>query len=299
MSVAAGDWAAALARLEQAAGIVSNVSGESSELAAIWADMGSVAEQRGEWAEAERRYGQVLSLRERLSADDERPVTLLDRDAEKGEALAKELGANPQFVEVDVCDEASIANAIGAAQKKWGKLNGLVNCAGVGSATSTIDKKGRPHDMEMYKFVINLNLVGTFSVCAKVAAVMAKQESSEDGERGILINVASVAAFDGQNGQAAYSASKSGVCGMALPMARDLGRWGIRVNVIAPGIMRTPMTYVMPEKLKTALANSQVFPNTRLGTPEDFGSLACHIIENRFINAECIRCDAGVRMPKL
>jgi len=226
-------------------------------------------------------------------------VTIFDRDMEKGEALVKELGDKVHLVEVDICDETSITNAIAATVTKWGKINGVVNCAGVGSAFATVNKKGQPHNMESFKFVVQLNLTGTFSVCCKAAAQMAKQEPGEDGERGILINVASVAAFDGQNGQASYAASKGGVVAMTLPMARDLARIGVRVNVIAPGIMRTPMTDIMPAKLKDSLAASQAFPNKRLGTPDDFAFLATHIIQNRFINAETIRCDAGVRMGKL
>jgi len=226
-------------------------------------------------------------------------VAMLDRDDEKGEALQKELGDAVKFIKVDVCEEDSIAQAIHAVVEHFGRIDGCVNCAGVGSARSTVDKKGKVHDVGTFEFVVKLNLIGTFSVASKCAGIMAKQEPGEDGERGVIINVASVAAIDGQNGQAAYSASKAGVVGMSLPMARDLGHYGIRVNVIAPGIMRTPMTDMMPDKLRNSLAASQVFPNKRLGSPDDFASLAQHIIENRFINGECIRLDAGVRMAKL
>jgi NAD(P)-dependent dehydrogenase (short-subunit alcohol dehydrogenase family) len=226
-------------------------------------------------------------------------VSILDRDPEKAAALIKELGPNVHFAEMDCTEEESIKKAVAAVIEHWGRIDGCINCAGVASATSTIDRKGEAHDMETFAFVVKLNLLGTFSVSAKCAAQMAKQEAGEDGEKGCIINVASVAAFDGQNGQASYAASKAGVVGMSLPMARDLGRHGIRVNVIAPGIMSTPMTDVMPEKLLTSLAKSQVFPNTRLGTSKDFAQLAVFILQNRFLNAECIRLDAGVRMQKL
>merc|ERR1719230_590720 len=226
-------------------------------------------------------------------------VSILDRDVEKGEAIQKELGAKCQFVEVDICEEDSIRAAVEKVHGKWGRIDGCINCAGVGSALPTVNKKGAVHDMDTFNFVVKLNLIGTFSVASKCAGIMAKQPEMDDGERGVIINVASVAAFDGQNGQAAYSASKGGVVGMALPMARDLGKFGIRVCTIAPGIMRTPMTDVMPDKLKQSLAASQVFPNKRLGLPDDFAALAVHMIENSFLNAETVRLDAGVRMAKL
>merc|ERR1719230_2208706 len=236
-------------------------------------------------------------------------VSILDRDVEKGEAIQKELGAKCQFVEVDICEEDSIRAAVEKVHGKWGRIDGCINCAGVGSALPTVNKKGAVHDMDTFNFVVKLNLIGTFSVASKCAGIMAKQPEMDDGERGVIINVASVAAFDGQNGQAAYSASKGGVVGMTLPMARDLGRFGIRVNTIAPGLVDTPLNRVETpidernvdemDRVGKSLITAQSFPTKRFGRPSELAHLVKFMFESPFCNGETVRLDGGIRMPKL
>jgi NAD(P)-dependent dehydrogenase (short-subunit alcohol dehydrogenase family) len=222
-------------------------------------------------------------------------VVLADVQVEAGEKLAAELGA-AKFVKCDVTSEAD-GLAVVAAAGAMGTLRGLVNCAGVAPAIKTVGKDG-PHPLESFARTVSINLVGTFNMCRLAADAMGKTEAAEWGERGVIINTASVAAFDGQIGQAAYGASKAGVAGMTLPMARDLSRSGIRVMTIAPGIFETPMLLGMPQEVQDALGKMVPFP-PRLGKPFEYASLAKSIIENTMLNGETIRLDGAIRMqPK-
>jgi NAD(P)-dependent dehydrogenase (short-subunit alcohol dehydrogenase family) len=220
-------------------------------------------------------------------------------DVQKGpsEALAAELGPKVRFVETDVTNRASAERAVETALKELGGLHGLVNCAGIALAERTVGKEG-PHRLESFSRVINVNLIGTFNMIAVAATAMSKGEPNASGERGVIINTASVAAFDGQVGQAAYSASKGGVVGMTLPIARDLSRSGIRVMTIAPGIFETPMLGQLSEEVRKSLAQQIPFPS-RLGRADEFAALAAHIVENEMLNGETIRLDGAIRMaPK-
>ncbi|HVZ44439.1 MAG TPA: 3-hydroxyacyl-CoA dehydrogenase [Ramlibacter sp.] len=221
-------------------------------------------------------------------------VVVADMQADKGEAVAREIGG--AFVRCDVSQEADGQAAVAKAVS-MGKLMGLVNCAGIAPAERTIGKAGA-HNLATYTKTIMVNLVGTFNMIRLAAEAMAKNEPESTGERGCCISTASVAAYDGQIGQAAYSASKGGVVGMTLPIARDLARNGIRNMTIAPGIFGTPMLFSMPKDVRDALAASVPFPS-RLGTPEDYAKLAMHIFENDMLNGEVIRLDGAIRMaPK-
>ncbi len=221
-------------------------------------------------------------------------VVLADVSAEAGEALAAELGG--KFVKCDVTSEAD-GKAVVAAAESLGKLVGLVNCAGVAPAVKTVGKDG-PHPLEVFQRVININLVGTFNMSRLAAEAMSRQEPNANGERGVIINTASVAAYDGQIGQAAYGSSKAGVVGLTLPMARDLSRNGVRVMTIAPGIFETPMLLGMPQEVQDALGKMVPFP-PRLGKPAEYAHLAKTIIENCMLNGETIRLDGAIRMqPK-
>ncbi len=222
-------------------------------------------------------------------------VALFDMNAEKGEALATKLGG--VFCAVNVADEASVAAGLDKAVAAVGVPRILVNCAGVATGEKTVGKNG-PHRLDSYKRVIEINLIGTFNVIRLVAAKMEGLDPLDDGERGVIINTASVAAYDGQIGQAAYAASKAGVVGMTLPIARDLMNIGIRCNTIAPGIFWTPMMAGMDPKVQDALAAMVPFPK-RLGKPEEYASLAMEIIRNVMMNGETIRLDGAIRMqPK-
>jgi len=222
-------------------------------------------------------------------------VVIADVQADKGEALAKELG-NATFVKCDVTSEADGKAAVAAALA-LGPLRGLVNCAGIAIGEKTVGKDG-PHRLDTFMRVINVNLIGTFNMIRLAADAMAKQDAVADGERGVLINTASVAAFDGQIGQAAYSASKGGIVGMTLPIARDLSRAGIRCMTIAPGIFETPMLLGMPPEVQESLGKMVPFPQ-RLGKPAEYAALVRHIIENVMLNGEVIRLDGAIRMqPK-
>jgi len=222
-------------------------------------------------------------------------VVIADINKDKGEALAAELGANTRFVECNVTDEDSVKAAVAAAISNFGKLNGAINCAGIGTAERTVGKDG-PHALASFKRVIEVNLIGTFNVIRLSAAQMAGQEPQASGERGVIINTASIAAFDGQIGQAAYSASKGGIVGMTLPIARDLMKLGIRVVTIAPGLFDTPLLAGLPEDVKKVLGAQVPFPS-RLGNPAEFAALARHIFENEMLNGEVIRLDGALRMP--
>lgn len=222
-------------------------------------------------------------------------VVLADVQVEAGEKLAAELGA-AKFVKCDVTSEAD-GLAVVAAATAMGTLRGLVNCAGVAPAIKTVGKDG-PHPLDSFARTISINLIGTFNMCRLAADAMGKTEAAEWGERGVIINTASVAAFDGQIGQAAYGASKAGVAGLTLPMARDLSRSGIRVMTIAPGIFETPMLLGMPQEVQDALGKMVPFP-PRLGKPFEYAALAKSIIENTMLNGETIRLDGAIRMqPK-
>ena len=218
-------------------------------------------------------------------------VVIADMQADKGEAVAREIGG--AFVKCDVSQEAD-GQAVVAKATSLGKLVGLVNCAGIAPAEKTVGKNG-PHALAVYSKTIMVNLVGTFNMIRLAADAMCKNDPEVTGERGVLISTASVAAYDGQIGQAAYSASKGGVVGMTLPIARDLARNGIRNMTIAPGIFGTPMLFGMPQEVQDALAASVPFPS-RLGTPNDYARLAQHIIENDMLNGEVIRLDGAIRL---
>ena len=222
-------------------------------------------------------------------------VALLDRNAELAERTADELGADAAAYAADVADADSVAAAIDAVVERFGAIHIDVNCAGIGAAGRTVGRDG-PLDLAAFNFVIQVNLVGTFNSLRLCAAQMARNEPyGDDGERGVIINTASVAAFDGQIGQAAYSASKGGVVGMTLPIARDLSRNGIRVCTIAPGIFETPMMTGAPDRVRLPLIEMVQFPN-RLGDAPEFALLARQIIENPYLNGETIRLDGGIRM---
>ena len=232
----------------------------------------------------------------RLLAASGAKVVIADVQADKGEALGRDLGPNTRFVKCDVTSEADAQAVINAAQQ-LGTLRGLVNCAGIAIGEKTVGKEG-PHALASFTRVITVNLIGSFNMIRVAAMAMSKLEPTADGERGVVINTASVAAFDGQIGQAAYSASKGGVVGMTLPIARDLSRSGIRVCTIAPGIFATPMLLGMPQEVQDSLGKQVPFPS-RLGKPEEYAALARHIIENVMLNGETIRLDGAIRLqPK-
>jgi NAD(P)-dependent dehydrogenase (short-subunit alcohol dehydrogenase family) len=221
-------------------------------------------------------------------------VVIADRDEKKGPALAAELGASCRFARTDVSSaddvQATIAAAVALAP-----LRAVVCCAGVGWAQRTLNKEGVAHDLDLFRKVLEINLVGSFNVMRLAAAAMAKNEPQR-GERGVVINTASIAAFDGQIGQIAYAASKAGVVGMTLPAARDLSKVGIRVLTIAPGTFDTPMLALLPEEQRQALGAGIPFP-ARLGNPDEYGALALHMIENAYLNGETVRLDGALRMP--
>jgi NAD(P)-dependent dehydrogenase (short-subunit alcohol dehydrogenase family) len=222
-------------------------------------------------------------------------VVIADLQAEAGEKLAKEIGG--KYCKCDVTSEADGKAAVEAAVKGFGGLQVLVNCAGIGVAERTIGKEA-PHDLARFTKVIGINLIGTFNMIRLAADAMAKAGPNAAGERGVIINTASVAAFDGQIGQAAYSASKGGVVGMTLPIARDLSRNGIRVVTIAPGLFLTPMLLGLPKEAQDSLGKQVPFPS-RLGKPEEYAHLAKAIVENEMLNGETIRLDGAIRMaPK-
>ncbi len=221
-------------------------------------------------------------------------VVIADLQVDKGQALAAELGGS--FVRCDVSQEADGRAAVAAALA-LGKLMGLVNCAGIAPAVKTVGKDG-PHPLDVYTRVITINLIGTFNMIRLAADAMCANEPESTGERGVIVNTASVAAYDGQIGQAAYAASKGGVVGMTLPIARDLSRIGIRVMTIAPGIFGTPMLFGLPQPVQDSLAASVPFPS-RLGRPEDYAKLVHQIVTNDMLNGEVIRLDGAIRMaPK-
>jgi len=220
-------------------------------------------------------------------------VVIADINKDAGEALAAETGG--RFIQTNVTDETAVQAAVDLAVAEFGALNGAINCAGIGVAEKTVGKDG-PHSLASFRKVIEVNLIGTFNVIRLAATRMSGQEPNDGGERGVIINTASIAAFDGQIGQAAYSASKGGIVGMTLPIARDLARSGIRVVTIAPGLFDTPLLAGLPEDVKKVLGAQVPFPS-RLGDPAEYAALACHIIENAMLNGEVIRLDGALRMP--
>jgi NAD(P)-dependent dehydrogenase (short-subunit alcohol dehydrogenase family) len=222
-------------------------------------------------------------------------IVLADVNAETGEALAAELGEQVVFARTDVTDEESVKAALRLAEQRFGGLHVAINCAGIGTAERVLGKAG-PHSLASFSKVISINLIGTFNVARLAAELIAASQPSESGERGVIINTASIAAFDGQIGQAAYSASKGGVVGMTLPLARELARHGIRVVTIAPGIFDTPMLAGLPEPARVSLGQQVPFP-PRLGRPSEYADLAHHIVVNEMLNGEVIRLDGGLRMP--
>ena len=223
-------------------------------------------------------------------------VAILDLGRSKGADVAASLGGGAFFAEADVADEAAVGAALERAVERFGGVHVCVNCAGIGSAMRTVDKDGKPFDLRVFRKTIEVNLIGTFNVLRLAASHMVKNAPNADGERGVVVNTASAAAFDGQIGQAAYSASKAGVVGMTLPIARDLAKLGIRVVTIAPGLFETPLLMTMPEPARQALAATIPFPS-RLGRPPEFASLALEIVGNAMLNGETIRLDGAVRMP--
>jgi 3-hydroxyacyl-CoA dehydrogenase/3-hydroxy-2-methylbutyryl-CoA dehydrogenase len=224
-------------------------------------------------------------------------AVVVDRPNSKGDAVAQELGERAIFAPADVTSEAEVQAAIATAVARFGTVNVVVNCAGIGTANRTVTKAG-PFPLALFELTIRVNLIGTFNVIRLAAQQMSANERNEEGERGVIVNTASVAAFDGQIGQAAYSASKGGVVGMTLPIARDLASLGIRVCTIAPGTFDTPMLAMAPEPLRQALAAQIPFPS-RLGRPAEFAALVRHIVENAMLNGETIRLDGAIRMaPK-
>lgn len=219
-------------------------------------------------------------------------VTLLDRDAEKGQAVASEIGAT--FVETDVTDEASVKAAIETAMSAMGKITAAVNCAGIAPAATTVGKHGA-HPLDIFQKTIDINLIGSFNVARLAAEAMTENTPEADGARGVIINTASIAAMDGQRGQAAYAASKGGIVGLSLPMARDLARSGIRVMAIAPGIFKTPMLIGLGQEIMDGLAKDVTCP-PRLGNPNEYARLAEFVVECGYLNGEVIRLDGALRM---
>ena len=221
-------------------------------------------------------------------------VVLVDINAEAGAARAEELGANARFVKADITREEDARAAVSAAVEAFGGLHGLVNCAGVAPAEKLIGRNG-VHGLDSFARTININLIGSFNMLRLAVEAMSQGQPNAEGERGIIVNTASVAAFDGQIGQAAYAASKGGVVAMTLPAARELARSGIRVMCIAPGIFETPMMAGMPQEVRDSLAAGVPFP-PRLGRPEEYAALVRHIVENPMLNGEVIRLDGALRM---
>lgn len=222
-------------------------------------------------------------------------VAIFDLNEAQGSALAESLGKIAIYCPVNVAVDDTIADGMSAVMESFGALHICVNCAGRGGgATKTLGKDGR-FPIELFRDVININLVGTFNVLSQAAELMARNDPDVDGERGVIINTSSIAAFDGQKGQVAYSASKAGLAGMTLPIARDLAFHGIRIVTIAPGVFDTPILKGIPDEAREALGRSIPYP-ARLGKPEEFASMAAHIVNNPYINGETIRLDGALRM---
>jgi NAD(P)-dependent dehydrogenase (short-subunit alcohol dehydrogenase family) len=222
-------------------------------------------------------------------------VTIADLDEDRGAALVGEVGEGIRFVRTDVTDAGQVAEAVRVAGAA-APLRLGVNCAGTGDALRIVERDGTPHDLGRFMRIISINLVGTFNSLRYAAAAMAGNDPDEDGERGVIVNTASIAAFDGQIGQVAYAASKGGIVGLTLPAARDLAALGVRVNTIAPGLMDTPLLRLLPEPAREALGAGVPFPR-RLGWPDEFARLVVAIAENPYLNGETLRLDGALRMP--
>ena len=223
-------------------------------------------------------------------------VVMMDINEDLGKAAQDELGGNARFIHCDVSVPGEVTASVNGAAEAFGRIEILVNAAGVAPAQRVLSRDGTMFDLDLFKFTVGVNLIGMFDVIRNTARVMSANEPNEEGERGVIVNVASIAAFEGQVGQASYSASKGGVVAMTLPIARDLAGVGIRVNTVAPGIMDTPLLAGAPQELRDSLAKLAVFPQ-RLGTPADFAHLVTAIVENPMLNGEVIRLDAASRMP--
>ena len=221
--------------------------------------------------------------------------TIFDRNEDGAKKVAGDIGANANYVAGDVTNPDDCQRAVDQAAE-GGKLRIAVNCAGTGWVGRVINRDNSPHDLSAFKFIQELNVVGTFNVMTRAASAMAVTEPLEDGERGVIVNTASVAAFDGQVGQLAYSASKGAIVGMTLPAARDLAAVGVRVVTIAPGLFDTPLLGMLPDEQRNALGQSVLFPK-KLGQPVQYGQLVAHIAQNSYLNGEVIRLDGGIRMP--
>jgi NAD(P)-dependent dehydrogenase (short-subunit alcohol dehydrogenase family) len=230
----------------------------------------------------------------KMIVENEGYALIADVNTEGGAAAEKALGKHAKFVRTDVTDEVSVQAALDIAVKEFGGLNGLINCAGIGPAERVLGRNG-VHSLASFSKVIQINLIGTFNVIRLAANIIQNTEGGDSGEKGVIINTASVAAFDGQIGQAAYSASKGGIVGMTLPIARELAKFGIRVMTIAPGIFETPLLMGMSDEVRASLGAQVPFPS-RLGKPEEYAALAKHIIENQMLNGEVIRLDGAIRM---
>lgn len=223
-------------------------------------------------------------------------VVIVDMNAQAGAQAVSELGADKaRFISLDVANGPDVEAAFTQIVEDLGHVDICVNCAGIAVGAKTINREGKPHDLDLYRKVIEVNLIGTFNISRCAAAAMAHNTANNKSEKGVIVNTASVAAFDGQMGQCAYSATKGGIVGMTLPMARDLATEGIRVNSIAPGVMATPLMLGMPQKVQDGIVANIPFPK-RMGEPAEFGQLVVHIVENSYLNGETIRLDGGVRM---
>lgn len=222
-------------------------------------------------------------------------VAIFDMNEERGMAVADELGENVIFNKVDVTSEEDVQTGVNAAMAAFGKITANVNCAGIALAQKTLGKEG-PHTLSMFRKTIDINLTGTFNTFRLCAEQMAKNEPGEDGERGVIVNTASVAAYDGQKGQVAYAATKGAIVGMTLPVARDLAFYGIRICAIAPGIFYTPLFEGLGEEVVNSLSAQVTFPK-RLGKPSEFGAMARTIVESPYMNGETVRLDGGIRLP--
>ena len=234
------------------------------------------------------------SATSRMLAEGGGHVILADLNREAGEILARDLGPSATFVLTDVTSESDARAAVKLALDTHGHLHALINCAGIAPGARILAREG-PHSLDAFARVVSINLIGTFNMLRLAAEAIAKEAPGEDGERGVIVNTASIAAFDGQIGQAAYAASKGGVAALTLPAARELARFGIRVVTIAPGIFETPMVAAFPPEVRLSLSRSAPFPQ-RPGHPEEYAALVGHILENRMINGEVIRLDGALRM---
>ncbi len=222
-------------------------------------------------------------------------VAIADLNEDAGNALSEELGDSALFCKTDVTNEKEVSNILDQGMDAFGAITAAVNFAGIAVAAKTLGKDG-PHPLKLYQKVIDINLIGTFNVCRLAAERMQKNSPTEDGELGAIVNTASVAAYDGQKGQPAYAASKAGIAGLTLPMARDLASYGVRVNTIAPGLFLTPLLSALPEEALQSLEKQPLFPQ-RLGKPQEIAKLACFMIECAYMNAEVVRLDGGIRLP--